>query len=282
MLITKPCILHALTPLHAGVGQAADLIDLPVARLTGTGIPFLPGSSAKGVLRAAASGTLEPETLYAVFGPETTADEKFAGAIICQDARLLALPVRSFKGTFAFATSPLLLTLASYDLPSPPPVPWIEQGALVAADTLLRQDDMVYLEDLDLAANTGDTAFNEWMTLLSPLFGEPPEAQRFFGRRFAIIDDATMDFFWTTATQLDRRVKINPATRTAEDKGLWLEESLPRETLLISLLQAEPSRNPRISMTAEQVLESVLKEERTLQFGGKATVGRGRCRMIPL
>ena len=39
-----------------------------------------------------------------------------AGALVVGDARLLALPVRSFKGTFAFVTSPLLLRLAKRDL----------------------------------------------------------------------------------------------------------------------------------------------------------------------
>jgi CRISPR-associated protein Cmr4 len=30
------------------------------------------------------------------------------------------------------------------------------------------------------------------------------------------------------------------------------------------------------------VLEKALPREEILQFGGKATIGRGRCRMIPM
>ena len=35
-------LLHALTPLHAGTGHAAGVIDLPIARMKATGIPFVP------------------------------------------------------------------------------------------------------------------------------------------------------------------------------------------------------------------------------------------------
>jgi CRISPR/Cas system CMR subunit Cmr4 (Cas7 group RAMP superfamily) len=52
-MITRPFLLHAFSPLHAGTGHAADVIDLPTARYKATGIPFVPGSSIKGVLRDA-------------------------------------------------------------------------------------------------------------------------------------------------------------------------------------------------------------------------------------
>ncbi len=48
---SRPFLIHALSPLHAGTGHAADVVDLPTARMKATGIPFLPGSSIKGVLR---------------------------------------------------------------------------------------------------------------------------------------------------------------------------------------------------------------------------------------
>ncbi|MCS7269380.1 MAG: RAMP superfamily CRISPR-associated protein, partial [Geminicoccaceae bacterium] len=50
-MLTRPFLLHALSPLHAGTGQAAGIVDLPIARMKATGIPFVPGSSIKGVLR---------------------------------------------------------------------------------------------------------------------------------------------------------------------------------------------------------------------------------------
>jgi hypothetical protein len=107
-------LLHALSPLHAGTGHAADVIDLPTARYKATGIPFMPGSSIKGVLRDARR-QVDRERTEAVFGPSDD-PAAHAGALVVGDARLLALPVRSFRGTFAWTTSPLLLTLAKRDL----------------------------------------------------------------------------------------------------------------------------------------------------------------------
>jgi len=45
--------LHALSPLHCGIGQAAGVVDLPIARSRATKLPIVPGSSLRGVLRQA-------------------------------------------------------------------------------------------------------------------------------------------------------------------------------------------------------------------------------------
>ena len=100
--------LHALSPLHAGTGQGIGAIDLPIAREKATGIPYLPGSSLKGVLRDRASAW-DRDTLFAVFGPDTENASEHAGAVQVGDAKLLLLPVRSLYGVFALATSPYLL-----------------------------------------------------------------------------------------------------------------------------------------------------------------------------
>jgi CRISPR-associated protein Cmr4 len=47
----QPFLIHALSPLHAGTGHSAGVIDLPIARMAATDIPFAPGSGIKGVLR---------------------------------------------------------------------------------------------------------------------------------------------------------------------------------------------------------------------------------------
>ncbi|MGE4046212.1 MAG: type III-B CRISPR module RAMP protein Cmr4 [Acetobacteraceae bacterium] len=278
-MIAQPYLLHALSPLHAGVGQAAELIDLPIARLKGTGIPFVPGSSIKGVLRDTCTQT-KPASVDAVFGPDRENANKHAGALVCTDARLLALPVRSFRGTFAYVTSPLLLTLAARDLDRAPAIPKPPVNTCMATEATLAFNGMVHLEDLDLRCHKPDKDFEAWRDRL----GEKLGMQQVFRNRFAIVDDEVMTFLWETATQLDQRVRISSTTRTVEKGALWLEESLPPETLLIGLLVAEPSRHPDHRMKEEDVLEAVLpaKPERVLQFGGKSTVGRGRCRMMRL
>ena len=78
---TQPFLLHALSPIHAGTGHAVDVIDLPIARQRATGIPFVPGSSLKGVLRERHRTTDPPDTWRAIFGPDTANASDHAGAL---------------------------------------------------------------------------------------------------------------------------------------------------------------------------------------------------------
>ena len=325
---TIPYFLHALSPLHVGVGQSAEIIDLPIARLKGTNIPYVPGSAIKGVLREAlltaavkdardggerdGPGTEgdrvqgrandggreererrnpEHEELLAIFGPDVSAANDHAGALVCADARLFALPVRSYKGTFAYATSPLLLALVRRDLGGDAlPVPVVEAGtAVVTSDSALDLDGTVYLEDLDLRvadggnnnATVGKNEAGTWAGSIAKIFGDNDAEQGVFTKRFVIVDDETMAFLWETATQTDTRVRIDPKTRSVAKGALWIEESLPPETLLVGILAAERSRRRNCHLSPDDVLDKTLSNERTLQFGGKATVGRGRCRIVP-
>jgi CRISPR-associated protein Cmr4 len=287
---SRPFLVHALSPLHAGTGHAAELVDLPTARMRSTGIPILPGSSIKGVLRdarreEAGKDRDQQARVEAVFGPSPENDPSaHAGALVVGDARLVALPVRTFRGTFAWATSPLLLALAARDLEaeggSAPAVPAVGSGrrALVTEESLCLHRGRLYLEDLDLPARPSPELAG-WAGLLAPLASPGTDI---LTRRLALVDDETMGFLCETATQVDARVRLHPNTRTVVTGALWLEESLPPETLLIGLLNAERSRRQGTEMTPEEVLELGLPREEVVQLGGKATTGHGRCRLVPI
>lgn len=277
-MITRSFLVHALSPLHAGTGHTPEIIDLPIARMKATGIPFLPGTSIKGVLRDARRAT-DVEKTEAVFGPSDDPGAH-AGAIVVSDARLLALPVRSFKGTFAWVTSPLLLTLALRDLGNVSlAVPNIEgRGAHLASGNVCAHNRKLYLEDLDLPAVEAAAA-ESWARFIASFVSPKNDI---ITRRFAIVDDETMTFLWETATQVDARVRLDEKTRTVVQSALWLEESLPTETLLIVLMAADRSRRRGVAMTPEEVMDFTLAGEEVHQLGGKATTGRGRCRLIPI
>jgi CRISPR-associated protein Cmr4 len=274
---TRPFLLHALSPLHAGTGHTPDIIDLPTARMKATGIPFLPGSSLKGVLRAARRAT-DREKTEAVFGPSDDPGAH-AGALVVGDARLLALPVRSFRGTFAWVTSPLLLTLAKRDLEDEGlAIPVINgHGARLAQGSVCAHNNTLFLEDLDLVAQVAAEA-TAWARRLASLASPGHDI---FTKRFAIVDDESMAFLSETATQIDARVRLDGRTRTVARGALWLEESLPPETLLVGLLAADRSRRRDVTMTPDEVLGFALSREEVHQLGGKATTGRGRCRIVP-
>ncbi|MCA9537605.1 MAG: type III-B CRISPR module RAMP protein Cmr4 [Myxococcales bacterium] len=292
---TRPYLLHALTPLHAGTGQSVGVIDLPLARARATGMPLVPGSSVKGVLREARSPEDRKDKggpdLFAVFGPPSGDADLHAGALSVTDARLLALPVRSFLGTFAWVTSPLLLRLARADLGDAAPAgvpkrpaeavpgdPW----AVIGAKTPHRGSHRgkLYLEDVDIRIAGHDPAVDAWAQWLAGLISAAaPDA---CSERFVVVDDETMTFLYETAMQIDTRVRIDRETGTVAKGALWTEESLPPETVLLGLLVAERTRRKGIDLDADTVLNEALSKEEVLQFGGKATVGRGRCRIVPV
>jgi CRISPR-associated protein Cmr4 len=279
---TKPFLLHALSPLHAGTGQAVGVIDLPIARLKATGIPYLPGSSIKGVLR---DSQLPGEDVLAAFGPEPRKepDNQHAGAIAFTDARLLLLPVRSLRGTFAWVTSPLLLRLALEDLPalSSGPAGLGASQVCVSNNSPLLHGGKVYLEEIDLTRNNAGTGAVTALgtDLTQRLFGQ---ADPLFQERLAVVDDETMTFLWETATQIDARNRIDRTTGIVADGQLWYEESLPAESVLIGLAAATKSRREgHDGWTPERFLETFVKARGDLQFGGKSTIGRGRMRLIP-
>ncbi|HVK63130.1 MAG TPA: type III-B CRISPR module RAMP protein Cmr4 [Polyangium sp.] len=291
---TRPYLLHALSPLHVGTGQAVDVIDLPIARMRSTGVPLVPGSAIKGVLRegqrrrrgdegAAFLAIFGPSR--AVKGPEGDTDLDHAGALVASDARLFALPVRSFRGTFALVTSPLLVQWARRDLEGvaglPGPIePFEGPRALVSREPKPKNvhQDKVYLEDLDLEAKP-DERVAQWSRFLLAHF---PQAERsMYEGRLVVVDDDTMTFLWETATQLDTRIRIDPATGTVADGALWTEESLPPETWLLGVLAADRSFKKGVDMSAEAVLDGALEGLEYVQFGGKATIGRGQCRILP-
>ena len=130
--------IYTISPLHCGIGQTAGAVDLPVARESHTGLPFIPGTSLKGVVRDVLE-RYDPRHVEGLLGSsppqpggsqdEAAAPEAVGGAgtggrpegrddrsgalragnLLFTDARLLALPVRSLQRPFLYVTSPLAL-----------------------------------------------------------------------------------------------------------------------------------------------------------------------------
>ena len=95
----KALFLHSLSPMHTGIGQAVDVVDLPIARERATNWPYVPGSTIKGVLRDACCVKNDDPTyltFIAAFGPDTPDASDSAGMLLFCDAHLLCFPVRSF------------------------------------------------------------------------------------------------------------------------------------------------------------------------------------------
>lgn len=288
--MTQPrlLLLHVLSPLHCGTGHAIGGIDLPIAREKATKIPLVPGSSLKGVLRARGGGGADKATHTAAFGLDTQNAAEHAGALQFSDLRLTLLPVRSFRGTFAWVTSPYLLTRFARDareagLTSVPKLPGAPGGvdkALVTKDSIvIDEKKKVVMEDFDFdaSASVEATSIAAWFAK-QVLLDDDGEVAR-FARRFAIVSDEVMAQLLETGMEIATRVRLNAETKTVEKGALWTEEALPVESVLTGLIACTPvTRAP--PATAEELLKYAEKlAERAVQVGGKASVGRGVCRL---
>jgi len=126
---SKLLYLFTRTPLHVGAGASVGAIDQPIQRERHTGFPIIPGSSIKGVLadgldflardehgkilkddsRNTSKRTEKGAQLFGPGASKVEGDNGQAGAISFGEAQLLAFPVRSAKGCFAWLTSPLAI-----------------------------------------------------------------------------------------------------------------------------------------------------------------------------
>ena len=288
--------LHALSPLHCGIGQAVGAIELPIAREKPTHIPIVPGSSIKGVLRAVGQDSARQ---IQAFGPETANASDHAGAIQFSDARLVLLPMRSLKGVFAWTTSPYLLErlrrdLAAANLPCWDKTPEVEESCCqVTSASALRHDGKVFLDDLDFHLASDGGSADDVANVLGRVFFSGAGADADFNRdslrkRLCILPDDAMGLVLETGTELQTHVCLDPDTKTVKRGQLWQEESLPVESLLVSLVNVGPaahsrgaSKSPATELEMRDHLKSLcagtMGGKATLQFGGKSSVGKGVC-----
>ena len=279
----KLLFLHALSPLHAGTGQGVGAIDLPIAREKGTDIPIVPGSSLKGVLRDACAALHNDDTCVRIFGPDTDKAHEHAGAVVLTDLRLVALPVRSLAGVFAWVSSPFLLQRLTRDAQlagqsSVPAKPKLSdpQVALVSNANVLELKGAVILEDVKLTAQAQADDWADW--LADRLFpGEEDKDWRAeFKAHFCIVHDDVMSYLLQVGTEVTARIRLKDDEKTVAKGALWYEEALPAESILAGLVAAQPNGRAEPNEVFEMVAQLA---QHPLQIGGNATVGRGLCRL---
>jgi CRISPR-associated protein Cmr4 len=254
--------LHTLSPTHVGTGRGVGYIDLPIHRDKVTNWPIIPGSAFKGVWADWFGATIDKRREESsgrlarlAFGL-TDNDLAIAGALIPTDARLVCLPVRSFRGTFAWCTSPLALKLLRRDLElaGMKDIPEAPESHQIPDDTahypeegsLLLEGQQIFLEDLDFKARPCSIAQDWAGKIASWIFPDKDKGdwRRAFISRFAVLPDTVFDFLTVTGTEVVTRVKINDETGTAAETALWNEESLPIETILAGLIHCDRVYSP--------------------------------------
>lgn len=245
------------------------MVDLPVQRERHTDWPVIPGSSVKGVLREACAG----EKRQMLFGRGGDEGGFYAGALTITDARLLAFPVRSLKGVFAWVTCPQALER------------WRRDAALVGHAVSLPalapgEDEALAAAGCPCAHSNGgqqEVILEEYKFKVKPL-GELkgwPAIQGFEPKRVVVLNDTDFTHFAKHATEVSARIKLDAETKTVTGGALFYQEFLPAETVMYSVVLAAGSRDGQ-KMTAKSVLAEFV-EPPYLQVGGDETTGKGLC-----
>ena len=266
----KLLCLFTRTPLHVGAGSSVGAIDQPIQRERHTGFPIIPGSSVKGVLRDHLK-RLGEGTLNDLFGQGGDGEKFSAGKVSFGEARLVAFPVRSAKGAFALATSSLALQRFARDAGLSLEVPTAPADMTCLAGTKLviekNGKKAVVLEEYRF--NVTDTFPEEWEKALSTLLSDAVLAGA--AGRFVLLSDGDLSHFTVNACQVNQHVRIDDATGTADDGGLFNEETVPSECLFYAPLTVLPRG------AEDNAVFKALEIEQLVQFGGNGTTGLGFC-----
>jgi len=283
--------LHTLSGLHVGAGTGVGFVDQPVIRERITEWPYVPGTSVKGVVAASYDVTDESRKLKqehaTAFGvaPSGEAGEFHqygqAGALVFSDARLVCLPVTSFYGTFAWVSCRMALERLTRDLEAlgvagiPAMVPAAGVGR-TATSKLVDAENRIYLEDTsDLTVESAQST--AWAAFLAAkLFPVNSRWIQIFQERFVVVPDNRFKHFGKYACEVVPRIKIDPEKKTVETGKLWLEELVPAEAVFAGVVWCDPASGKG----GADALSKYCSGRPILQFGGKATTGRGRTQLV--
>lgn len=293
--------LYCETPLHAGIGAGLGGVDLPIQRERATDYPMIQSSGVKGALRSAMPRN--SASTDAIFGPElasgTAHAPDSAGMLVVGDARLLAFPVRSLQGVFAYITCLDVLarfkrdttgiTLpTAFSFPSSPPdreKAYVVQGASNYSP-VIGATSTLYLEEFEFSLGTENSSpVADWLSQ----YALPPSYTHWQSRMkeaLVIVHDDIFRDFTRFSTEVQTRVALLPDTKTVKRGALWTEESLPAETLMYVPIRATDPRKNGVQLdeeidgsrklTPQTAIKWVEKKaEERLQIGGDETISRG-------
>lgn len=237
--------------------------------------------------------------------PGKEAKTDFAGAIGFTDARLLLFPVKSMKGVFAWITCPRVLTQFEKDMKMSNP-DFKLTGQLTNPDADQAEEEkeannFCYLlnNDSDLKINKSEhivleeyafkatALFEEYnienkplaIWLAERLFTEENYWHKKIQKDVVILSDDDFKDFVNLSTEVITRTKINNSTGTVQPGALFTEEYLPSESILYSIVLANPEFSDKSDMDAKKVIaffDENLPE--VFQIGGNATLGKGIVR----
>jgi CRISPR-associated protein Cmr4 len=289
-------LIKAVTNLHPGVGRTGEIIDLPVQE-DNLGFPIIYSSSLKGALKSA-FWHLNKDLARALFGPEPEEEgEKFTSAIAIPDAFVVAFPVRSLEGVYAFATSPLLLYRFSeyarivdinFNYVNELSKLSVNDGkcyaSLKAGETLKlnvegMKDRLLINEEINVELSTNK---NKEIEELEKLF----EIEE--GRLVLLSNNDALRAMERSLVRVTR-IAVDREKKTVKRGALWTEEYVPWDTVFVSTFlyskaksEKEKELQENASAVKEKFRELLGRLRHYLIIGGNETVGRGIIKLKPI
>ncbi|MFX3680900.1 MAG: type III-B CRISPR module RAMP protein Cmr4 [Hyphomicrobiales bacterium] len=259
--------MTAETPVHVGIGQAADAIDLPVAREAVTGFPHVPGSGVKGAWRVwylARDENSVPKMFGTASGDATT--DGASGTVLFSEARLAMLPVRCTTDSFKLATCPLTINrlkrdrrragwTANWQVPDISTGTYLGEVAPGGSPLGLEEREFRHARE---AASDVVEAFQVLMAESAP---------NDFQSKFVILSDADFKWYCQFGLPIAMRNALNE-DKIVKTGALWAEETLAPDTVMWSTL------SERTPGAVDAFLERVGAVTH-VQMGGNETIGQG-------
>ncbi len=283
-------LLRAVTPVHAGVGRTyGEAVDLPVQR-DEFGVPVMWGSSLKGAIRAHKElNAVNKVVVKAVFGPDERAEGvEGASSMSILDARLVAMPVRSLKGLYAYITSHHLLQyyktyleiLRSCASKVSDEVNRMADGVdkLIERAKDVKRGSAIAISDRCIVTVDGGrkVVLNERVFDVVDGADLREHARSCLGKalredeveRLVIVSDEVLHDLIRTGMQVITRVALDYSTKTVKTGALWSEEYVPTGTVFVTVVLYS---RPRMLRTCEKGVQDERKrsvcEELKKYFG---------------
>lgn len=279
---TKLLTLFTRTPLHVGAGSSVGAVDQPVVRERHTGYPVIPGSALKGVLsdlwldRTDPGNPVRSKPGKQLFGEDDLKANATAGKLLVGESKLLAFPVRSSKGCFAWITCPMALARFDRDTKKRFGVPSVEveKGkAKVSSGTdvslSVNNATTVVFEEYSMAASS-DESVSALAGILAPLCPDKVWSD-LVARKLAVVDDETFAYFAKNACQIAQHNHISDVTNTVDGTGFFNQENVPSETFFYALVSSEDET------LLEKEFVPKIRAAEMLQIGADMTTGLGWC-----
>ncbi|MBO4286593.1 MAG: type III-B CRISPR module RAMP protein Cmr4 [Kiritimatiellae bacterium] len=267
-MTTKLLTIFTRTPLHVGCGSSVGAVDLPVIRERHTRFPIIPGSSLKGVLADLWNENAERnEEGKKLFG-NTDSNDAAAGRLLIGEGKLLAFPVRSAKGCFAWITCPLALNRFFRDKGMELEAPSLEQEEVfLSKDTEIAFGENVIFEEYKLTKNRDIT--NNILESFKGLVSDT--VWRDMPKKLAIVSDEMFRYFVENTCEIAQHIKIDDGKGVVAKGALFSQENVPSETLFYAVM------NERENGMVDVLEKGLQDENNLLQIGADITTGLGWC-----